>query len=105
MIVKIFEIIGSDVCVFEAQGQKICDRIFFALKWDNNIILDFYNINIVNSSFLQSAIGQLYGVFDEEQIKALIGIKNMNNNDKALLKTVVENAKVYFKNKKLSKNC
>ena len=42
------------------------------------------------------AIGQLYGTFDEEQIRSLLKVEDMEPEDAALLKRVVATAKIYF---------
>ena len=41
------------------------------------------------SAFLNAAIGQLYGKFSEETIRASLGVSDMEQEDLALLKRVV----------------
>jgi len=61
------------------------------------VILSFHNISTLTSAFLNAAVGQLYGEFSEEQIRALLKVQDMQPDDLALLKRVVETAKQYFK--------
>ena len=47
-----------------------------------------------------AAIGQLYGRFKEDQILSQLKVKDMQPDDFALLKRVVDTAKQYFRNPK-----
>jgi hypothetical protein len=94
---SIFEIVGSPLCVASSDGQKVHDRLAAALKEGRSITLSFHNISTLTSAFLNAAIGQLYGAFSEEQIRALLKVQDMQTDDLALLKRVVETAKQYFK--------
>ena len=51
----------------------------------------------MTQAFLNAAIGQLYGIFSEKQIRALLRAQDIEQDDLALLKRVVETAKQYFK--------
>jgi hypothetical protein len=97
LTISIFEVVGSPLCVASSDGQKIYDRLAIALKEGQSTILSFHNVSTLTSAFLNAAIGQLYGKFSEEQIRALLKVKDMEPDDLALLKRVVETAKQYFK--------
>jgi hypothetical protein len=45
---------------------------------------------------LNVAIGQLYGEFSEDEIRARLSVTDISQQDLALVKLVVDNAKVYF---------
>ena len=77
--------------------QKVYDRLVAIFKEGRNVILSFRNVNTLTSAFLNAAIGQLYGAFSEEQIRSLLKVQDMQPDDLALLKRVVETAKQYFK--------
>jgi hypothetical protein len=95
--VSIFEIVGSPLCVASGDGQKVYDRLAAALKEGRRVIVSFYNVTTLTSAFLNAAIGQLYGTFSEEQIRTLLKVQDMQADDLALLKRVVDTAKLYFK--------
>ena len=97
---SVFEIVGSQVCVASHDGQKVYDRIASALQEDRSVTVSFVNVSGVTSAFLNAAIGQLYGTFREEQIRSRLRVKDMQPDDLALLKRVVETAKQYFKDPK-----
>jgi hypothetical protein len=95
--VRVFEIVGNGFCVASDDGQKVHDQIAIALRESRKVELSFLNVDSLTSAFLNAAIGQLYGEFSEEQIKAGLSVKDMSNDDLALLKRVVDTAKQYFK--------
>ena len=93
-----FEVVGSSFCVAASDGQKVCERLAPVIEQEHIAYLSFRNVTLLTSAFLNTAIGQLYGMFNEEQIRAALRVEDMDPDDKALLKRVVETAKSYFKN-------
>jgi hypothetical protein len=93
---SVFEIVGSPFCVASDDGQKVHDRLAAAFRRKYSVRLSFHNVTIVTSAFLNAAIGQLYGEFDEARIRALLSVTDMAPEDVMLLKRVVETAKQYF---------
>jgi len=93
---SVFEIVGSPLCVASDDGEKVYERIEKAIKQGLSVSLSFMNITSLTSAFLNAAIGQLYGVFSEDDIRAKLAVSDMEPDDLALLKRVVETAKVYF---------
>ena len=97
--ISIFEVVGSPLCVASGDGQKVYDRLSTAFEKDRHVALSFRNVTTLTSAFLNAAIGQLYGTFSEEQIRNLLKVEDAEQDDLALLKRVVDNAKLYFKDK------
>ena len=95
--IAIFEVVGSPLCVASSDGQKVYDRLDFALKEHFKVALSFRNVSTLTSAFLNAAIGQLYGTFSEEQIRSLLKVEDIEPDDRELLKRVVDTAKMYFK--------
>ena len=98
--ISIFEVVGSPLCVASGDGQKVYNRLFTALEEERRVVLSFHNVTTLTSAFLNAAIGQLYGKFDGEQIRSLLKVEDAEQDDLALLKRVVDNAKLYFKDPK-----
>ncbi len=96
----IFEVVGNPLCVASSDGQAVYERLVSALKKGRSVTLSFNNVSTLTSAFLNAAIGQLYGEFSEEQIRALLKVQDMQPEDMALLKRVVDTAKEYFKDPK-----
>jgi STAS-like domain of unknown function (DUF4325) len=97
---SVFEIVGSPLCVASDDGQGVYDRIASAFKEERNVTVSFRNVSSLTSAFLNAAIGQLYGTFKEDQIRSKLKVKDMQPDDLALLKRVVDTAKEYFKDPK-----
>ncbi len=98
LVLSVFEIVGSPFCVASDDGQKVFERIAAAMKEKRAVSLSFHNIQSLTSAFLNAAIGQLYGSFTEDQIRAQLKVRDIQPDDLALLKRVVETAKEYFRN-------
>lgn len=99
IIVRVFDIVGGRLCVSADDGQTVHDKIAPLLREGRNLSISFDNVDIVISAFLNAAIGQLYGEFTEEQIRELLSVRDMAPEDLALLKRVIDNAKIYFQNR------
>ncbi|MDE0466356.1 MAG: STAS-like domain-containing protein [Candidatus Poribacteria bacterium] len=98
--ISLFEVVGSPLCVASDDGQKVYKRLATALKTDRDVSLSFHNITALTAAFLNAAIGQLYGTFSEEKIRSHLKVEDAEQDDLALLKRVVDNAKLYFKDPK-----
>ncbi len=94
---RIYEIVGHEICVSTDDGQKVFEQIASALRNKKKVDLSFLNIESLTSAFLNAAIGQLYGKFPEDLIKSSLKVSDILQDDQLLLKRVVENAKEYFK--------
>ena len=95
--ISIFEVVGSPLCVASGDGQKVYERLASVLAEEYGAVLSFHNVHMLTSAFLNTAIGQLYGKFTEERIRSFLSVVDMEPEDIALLKRVVETAKRYFK--------
>jgi chromosome condensin MukBEF MukE localization factor len=98
--IPIFEVVGSSLCVASEDGQTVFDRIASALREGRSVTVSFLNVTNLTSAFLNAAIGQLYGKFSEEHIKASLKVTDIQPDDRLLLKRVVATAKEYFKDPK-----
>lgn len=97
--ISIFEVVGSPLCVASDDGHKVYHRLVAALGKNLRVSLSFRNVSTLTSAFLNTAIGQLYGEFDEKRIRELLKVEDIEPDDVALLKHVVVNAKQYFEDK------
>lgn len=98
ILIRVYQVIGSSLCVASDDGQKVYEQIASVLKSEKKAQLSFQNVEVLTSAFLNTAVGQLYGKFSEEQIKAgLLPPMDIDKDDLVLLKRVVDRAKEYFK--------
>ena len=95
--ISLFEVVGSPLCVASSDGHKVHKHLDAALRANREVALSFHNITALTSAFLTAAIGELYGTFSEEKIHSLLKVEDMEQDDLALLNSVINNAKLYFK--------
>lgn len=94
--VFVYETVGSPLCVASHDGQKVYERIERALNEKCHVAISFRNVSTLTSAFLNAAIGQLYGKFEEQDLRASLRVEDIEPDDRALLKRVVDTAKLYF---------
>ncbi|MDR3244730.1 MAG: STAS-like domain-containing protein [Elusimicrobiota bacterium] len=98
--VKMFDIINTNIAVTQEDGEKVYLILMDILKSGCLITLDFSKIEILTSSFLNTAIGKILGtqykeVFDNKTIT----IANISQDDKKVVDIVLNKAKEFFKKK------
>ena len=98
--IRLTEIVGSDLCIASEDGQKVHDAIKKALQEEKKIRISFKDVDDLTSAFLNSAIGQLYGEFSEDDLKDSLAVSDVSREDLLLLKRVIQRAKEFFKDKK-----
>jgi len=98
--VGVYDIVGGPLCVSAEDGQKVYENIAPLLEAGSKVALSFAKVETLISAFLNAAVGQLYGKFTEDQVRALLAVEDMDQEDMSLLKRVVDNAKLYFKSPK-----
>jgi hypothetical protein len=94
--INVFETVGENCCVAACDGQKVYDIITVSLCENKKIELSFAEVSELTPAFLNSAIGQLYGCFPGEQIESNLSFTDISEEDKIILKRVIERAKTYF---------
>lgn len=103
--ISIFEQIGSNAAVSSEDGELLHKRILKGFEEDVIVRLDFMNIELVTSTFLNAAIGQMYNRYDSPFLNTHLKVENLAKEDLELLKKVIERAKEYFEDKaKMEKN-
>jgi len=96
--IKVADFIGSSICISAEDGQKVFKKIESMMKSGKHITISFENIKTLISLFLNVSIGQLYGIFSEEEIRSQVKVEGLSSDDLELLKRVVDNAKKYYAN-------
>jgi len=96
LLVILHSIFGP-MCTSAKAGQWLHDEIIAPmLRERRRVLLSFKNVETVIPTFLNAAIGQLYGEFSEERIRELLSVEDIAQDDLNDLKRVVENAIKYF---------
>jgi len=96
--ISVFEVVGGAICAWQVGGEKVFKRIKAAVMAGHGAEVSFRNVAVLTPSFLNTAIGQMYGSFTDDQI-AMVTFPDISIDDAALLDRVVKNAKAYFINR------
>ena len=94
--VRIIETAGSNCCVAACDGQKVHDRIADDFRKNRKVELSFAETDELTPAFLNAAVGQLYGTFPAELIEKTLSFTDLDPEDEAVIKRVMERAKSYF---------
>lgn len=97
--VRLLDILGCPIAISGEDGQAVHDRIAPLLQSGQRVAIDFGGMEITTPTFLNAAVGQLYGKFEHGEIRAMLSVCHAAPDDLALLQRVVENAKHYFANR------
>jgi hypothetical protein len=98
LIVK--DIIEGDTAVSTDDGDVVFQKINEIVKNNEVAELDFSDINIMTTAFLNAAIGQLYSHYTSNQLNSMLKLVNVADDDRILFKKVIARAKEFFSNKK-----
>ena len=97
--IKINEVIGGNFAVTTDDGNLVFNLLDKNLEEQKKTKLDFSEVIVLTTAFLNAAIGQLYSKYKSEEISPYLKLINVADEDKILVKKVTERAKEYFANK------
>ena len=97
ILVRVYDIVGSPLCVSTEDGQRLHDMIAPLLNAGTPVTLSFERIETMISAFLNAAVGQLYGELPEDYVDQSLSVIDMASDDSQVFEHVVANAKAYFK--------
>lgn len=95
--VSVSAIVGGGICVAASDGQKVHQALYDIIQKGNRAEISFFGVTRMTTAFLNAAVGQLYGEFDEKILRARLA-PPVDFEDWHLrrLKLVVDRAKLYF---------
>ena len=93
ILLKVKDIINTKTAFDNTNGDKVFEKIAEVTK-DNakTVVLDFDGIELVNTAFLNNAIGRLFNKDEYDIEKNRVLISNMDDTKKELLKETISNA-------------
>ena len=94
--INIVKIINSEFAVSPEDGDTIYELIVESINLNEKVYLNFSGIDIMTTAFLNNAIGKLYKTFNKEVLNKFITMQNISDSDLALVKKVIERAKITF---------
>ncbi len=86
------------ICVSSEDGEKVFEVIKKHLNDGRMVEISFFGVEDITTLFLNTAIGKLYEVFSEDELKAKMSVVEASGHDLSTLKNSVDRAKEYFKN-------
>lgn len=99
-VVRIVEVVGDSLCVTPQDGQKVFETIRTAIEAGKSVAISFAGVADLTSAFLNAAIGQLYGLYPDQELKNRLSVRDASPSDLITLKRSVDRAKEYFQDRK-----
>ena len=100
MKIDVSQIVNKELATIREDGVLLYEEIGIGLDKKERVIVDFSNIKMIISSFLNAAIGKLYGDYSYDFIDENLEIVGLDEDDTELLKDIViPNAKSFFEKK------
>lgn len=90
--IMVKNLIETDLAVSVEDGDILFEKIVLYLNDKKDIVLDFSDLDLITTAFLNNAFGKLYSVFDAETLNEHIKIKNIRKGDYINLKDVRDRA-------------
>lgn len=92
MNIKIRDIINTESATSTISGDKVYQTIIDSAKHDSEIILDFEKLTLINTAFLNNAIGKLFSNNDYKNGKFNVILHNYPEDLIGMLRECVRNA-------------
>ncbi len=97
--IKLIDYISQNKGITPEEGKKIYDLLLESIKASQIVTLDFENVELLTTAYLNVAIGGLYKDYSSDQLRPLLKFENITNDIALRIKKVVENAKVFYQDK------
>jgi hypothetical protein len=95
MKLTVFDLIGPN-CVTYTDGLRIYDLIHPELQRGRPVELDFSNVRVIVSLFLNAAVGRLLEDIPTDDLNRLLTISNVPPEAFETLKRVIENSDDFY---------
>lgn len=100
--INIAALVG-DLCITSEDGEKVHSQIVHALQNGTDVEVDFSNVSVFASPFLNAAIGSLLRDYASEDLNRRTSFLGLTAENYALLRRVIANAREYFSNPRVRK--
>ncbi len=82
------------------EGKPIYDSIREAFENGEGVTIDFKNITLMTTAFLNVVIGTLYKDYPSDFLRENLKFENLSNEIAARIKKVADTAKAFYANEK-----
>lgn len=87
-------------CLSPDEGEVLYKELYERLRNGENILLDFSGVETLASSFLNTAVGRLFGKFDHSFVESKLRWSGLDEQDEKVMRVVIDNAKEHFRKTK-----
>ena len=98
LTIKVNEFISCNKGITPDEGKIIYDKLINAFSEGAKVVLDFSNVEMMTTAFLNVAIGNLYKTYKSEQLKEMLKFEKVSEMTAFRIKKVTDNAKEFYKN-------
>ncbi len=98
ILFKLDELVSLHQGVTPDEAQPIYEKVAYNLGLGNIVELDFENIELATTAFLNVLIGTLYKDYTTEQLKGRLLLSHITVDLAARIKKVTDNAKLFYSN-------
>jgi len=100
LTIKISQHIKLNKGITPDEAQPIYNMEVEAFQNSQKVILDFSDVELLTTAFLNVLIGNLYKDYSSEQLKSMLELSNYDLNTARRIKSVTENAKSFYNDQK-----
>ncbi len=86
------------------EGMPIYTKIIDCLEKGDNVTLDFDQVELVTTAFLNVIIGRLYEKYTGDELSQRVKFRNLTQGIALRIKAVADTAKAYYKQQELYNN-
>lgn len=98
-IIKINDEVTLNQGVTPEEGLPIYDKIITLFNEGKKVTLDFENVKLITTAFLNVIIGRLYEKYTSDELKSMLFFDHLTPGIAIRIKAVADTAKEYYKNK------
>ncbi len=98
-VIKINDYLTLNSGITPEEGTPVFETIVQAFKEGCNVTLDFSDVTMLTTAFLNVVIGDLYKDYTSEDLKNRLALINYTDSTAARIKKVTDNAKLFYKDK------
>lgn len=98
-VIKLNDYLTLNSGITPEEGTPVFETIVRALRDGCNVTLDFSDVTMLTTAFLNVVIGDLYKDYTSEDLKNRLTLINYTDSTAARIKRVTDNAKLFYKDK------
>ena len=98
--ISVFDVVGSHICVASTDGAKVYRLLSRAIarakKEKRKVVLSFRNVEILMPAFVGGVMWRLYKKYSEAEVRRLVQVEDMREEDAYMIESVARKAKFYY---------